>query len=232
MPESKPKKQTAKGAHAPAKAGARSAGSRRKPVRKPEIGKVKRSGEVIQNRKPQSARPIMRRPKSRRATAPVTAEYGKVSPRRVRRGFRSISGLVKRQAKQKIITVKVKSGKMPWHTIFAALLSTMIIMTMVINYVRLNELTNQYSRMQRQIVSLSETKRKLGITMDQKNDLLYFEKEAVEMGMVKSDRVAKRYINLDSGEKIEVPEKTGGGLVKWLTGIFERIASPFRNIFS
>ena len=204
---------------------------RRKAMRTIEISKVKSTGEVIQNRRPKGTRPQMNRPKPRHSPLSVTAEYGRVSPRRLKRkgGVRQTAAVVKKEAK--IVTVKVKSTRLPWHLILTAFTATLIIMAMVINYVRVNELTNQYSQLQQDIVSLSLNKKKLTMTLEQKNDLLYIEEEAEKMGMVKSDRVEKRYVSMENEDKIAVPEQAGGGLGAFFSDLWEKITGPFRNIF-
>ncbi|MCI8590677.1 MAG: hypothetical protein HFE77_08245 [Clostridiales bacterium] len=231
MPEKKSKRtvsanQKANG-HASVSPRVRSKG-RHKPMRTMEISKVKSTGEVIQNRSSKRSASQMRRPKPRRYTSTVTAEYGKVRPRKVRKRK---GAMVPGGAKQKIITVKVKGQRLPWHFIITALAATFVIMAMVINYVQLNELTNDCSRMQQEIVSLTATRKKLTLALEQKNDLLYFEQEAVKMGMVKSDRVEKKYVRMESEEKIAVPESNGSGVGAFFSDLWGNIVQVFRNIF-
>ncbi|MCI8331835.1 MAG: hypothetical protein HFE78_03325 [Clostridiales bacterium] len=202
--------------------------NRHKPMRTMEISKVKSTGEVIQNRSAKRNTSQMRRPKPRRHPANVTAEYGKVRPRKVRKRKGAV---VPGGAKQKIITVKVKGQRLPWHLIVTALAATLVIMAMVINYVRLNELTNECSRMQQEIVSLTATRKKLTLALEQKNDLLYFEQEAVKMGMVKSDRVEKKYVRMENDEKIAVPEGSDSGVGAFFGDLWGNIVQIFRNIF-
>jgi len=193
-----------------------------------EISKVKNTGEVIQNRPSQRSASQMRRPRPRRYPSSVTAQYGKVRPRKVPK---KKGTMVPGGAKQKIITVKVKGQRLPWHMIVTAFAATLVIMAMVINYVRLNELTNECSRMQQEIVNLTATRKKLTLTLEQKNDLLYFEQEAVKMGMVKSDRVEKKYVRMENDEKIAVPEGSSGGVGAFFSDLWQNLVQIFRNIF-
>ncbi len=171
----------------------------------------------------------MRRPRGRRAPAQVTAEFGHVEPRQVKRKkSKFLYGII---GGKKIETVKVKSGNFPWQAMIVAAACTVIVMALVLNYVRINELTNKYSDMQDEMLVLISQRKTLNLTLERKNDLLDFEKQAEELGMVKSDKVEKRYINIQNEDKVEVPGGEKTGIADFFENIFGKISEYFRNIF-
>lgn len=172
----------------------------------------------------------IRRPRARRAPAPVTAEIGRVEPRKVNnKKRRFLYGIINGK---KIETVKIKEKHFPWQAILVAVSCTLIITALVFDYVKINELTNRYSEQQDEIIGLVSKKKVLNLTLERKNDLLDFEKKALELGMVKSDKVEKRYISSHSEDKIEVPGGEKNGVGDYIKDFFYKVGDYFRNIFA
>ncbi len=170
---------------------------------------------------------VMRRPTPRRRPTEVTAQFGRIGPLRRRRK----TGVKSPGARARIRTVRVRSARLPRSVLAAALCCTAIIMVMVFNYVRLNELTNRYSTLQAEVISLSSDRKKLSLALEQKNDLLAFEQAAKQAGMVKSDRVEKRYIRMENADKIEVPEDEQGPVARLLSQAGHAVKDFFEKIF-
>lgn len=196
--------------------------ARRTPRKDPQVG-PKYNGTGV------NTGDNMRRPRARRAPAQVTAEFGHVEPRKVgRKKSRFLYGIV---GGKKIETVKVKSGSFPWQAMIVAAVCTVIVMGLVLNYVRINELTNKYSDMQDEMLELISQRKTLNLTLERKNDLIDIEKKAEDLGMVKSDKIEKRYINIQNEDKVEVPGGEKTGVADFFEGIFGKIRDYFRNIF-
>ena len=167
---------------------------------------------------------IMRRPKPRRRPQQVTAQFGAITPNRRKRKV-GVSPFSKK--KKAVQTVKVKGGRLPWVAIFTALCCTAVISAMVINYVRLNELTNDYRAAQDEVAELIADKKRL----EQPVDVKEYQEQAEKYGMVGSDRVQKKYIKLQSEDKIVVHEDEGNAFTRFFAGIWQSICSFFGNIF-
>ncbi len=171
-----------------------------------------------------SAPRIMRRPKPRRRTQQVTAQFGAITPGTRKRKV-GITPFAKK--KKKVQTVKIRGGKLPWTAILTALCCTVVIMTLVINYVRLNELTNEYRALQGEILGLASDKKSL----EQQKDVLEYKEQAEKYGMVASDRVEKRYIRLQNEDKIVVYEEDGNAFTRFFSDLWQDVGSFFANIF-
>lgn len=172
----------------------------------------------------------IRRPRARRAPAPVTAEIGRVEPRKVKEKKRKfLYGII---GGKKIETVKLKGERFPWQVIVVAAACTVIVMALVFDYVKINELTNRYSEQQDEMIDLISKRKVLNHTLERKNDLLDFEKKAQEIGMIKSDKIEKRYISTEREEKIEVPGGEKNGVGDYIKDLFYKVGDYFRNIFS
>ncbi len=171
----------------------------------------------------------IRRPRARRAPAPVTAEIGRVEPRKVKEKRRFLYGII---GGKKIETVKLKGERFPWQVIVVAVACTAIVMALVFDYVKINELTNRYSEQQDEMIELISKRKMLNLTLERKNDLLDFEQKAQELGMIKSDKIEKRYISTEREEKIEVPGGEKNGVGDHIKDFFYKVGDYFRNIFS
>lgn len=171
----------------------------------------------------------IRRPRARRAPAPVTVEIGRVEPRKVKKKRKFLYGII---GGKKIETVKLKGEHFPWQVLVVAVACTVIVMALVFDYVKINELTNRYSEQQDEMIELISKRNILNHTLERKNDLLDFEKKAQEIGMIKSDKVEKRYISTEREDKIEVPGGEKNGVGDYIKDFFYKVGDYFRNIFS
>lgn len=175
-----------------------------------------------------SAPRIMKRPKPRRRPSQVTAQFGAVSPRRVKKKS-GVSEFTKK-TKERIDTVKVRGARLPWPVLATALCCTVVVMAMVLNYVRLNELTNRYRALQDETVQLISDRKRLTLTLEQKNDLIEFEEQAKRAGMVLSDRVEKRYIRAGNEDKIVAPEEEPNPIVKFFSELWKSVTDAVSEV--
>ena len=213
MPENK--KKTEKRALAPADSSRAHTHTRKE-------GEVKRRAKRTADLGGTAAPRIMRRPKPRRRPQQVTAQFGAITPS----GRKRKTG-VKPFAKKKVHTVKVKGGRLPWAAMITALCCTVVIMALVINYVRLNEITNKYRALQSEVVGMAADKKSL----EQQIDVLEYKEQAEKYGMVGSDRVEKRYIRLQSEDKMIVHEDEENAFIRFVSDVWQDVCSFFANIF-
>ena len=165
----------------------------------------------------------MRRPKPRRRPQQVTAQFGAITPSKRRRK----TGVSLFAKKKKVETVRIR-GRLPWAAIFTAICCTLVIMALVMNYVILNELTNEYLTLQSEVVGLASDKKSL----EQQVDVLEYKDQAEKYGMVGIDRVEKRYIRLQGEDKIVVHDEGGNSFTRFFADLWQDVSSFFGNIFS
>ncbi len=101
-----------------------------------------------------------------------------------------------------------KKSPLPITVIFMTLLCTALFMVMVASYVRINEYTVEIEQLQSRLEKLKNERSDLSIELEQKNNLQEIQDYAVNvLGMVKIDRLAKKYITVEVEDKIEVLDK-------------------------
>ena len=140
----------------------------------------------------------------------------------VRRTNRSLSLSGQPKPKKKLSSVYVddlagsaentitsdRKSPLPITVIFMTLLCTALFMVMVASYVRINEFTVRIEQLQSSLEKLKNERSDLSIELDQKNNLQEIQEYAVNvLGMVKIDKLAKKYITVEVEDKIEVLDK-------------------------
>lgn len=146
----------------------------------------------------------------RRVLARSEAEYLAIKKERdeaLRREYkRMLEETAAARAESSIRTVAAGEKKpFPKRFIAAAAVCTLLFMYIVYNMVMLNERSREISALKSQVSELSATKQSLTDELAKKNDLIYIEDYAVNvLGMVKSDRLSRQYISIETSDKIEV----------------------------
>lgn len=104
----------------------------------------------------------------------------------------------------------VKSFRhLPVATVLTVIACAVSLMFIVGSSVMLNDASNEYVDMQREISALAEKENKLSLQLEEKNDLRKIEDVAVnKLGMVKKDLVTREYIKLNDGDVIEIYESS------------------------
>ncbi|HHX53635.1 MAG TPA: hypothetical protein GX704_01890 [Clostridiales bacterium] len=101
-----------------------------------------------------------------------------------------------------------RKSPLPITVIFMTLLCTALFMVMVASYVRINEFTVEIEQLQSRLDKLKNERSDLSIQLEQKNNLQEIQDYAVNvLGMVKIDKLAKKYITVEVEDKIEVLDK-------------------------
>ena len=109
---------------------------------------------------------------------------------------------VHKEPKVRTIT-DTKKPAFPFSIVALALICSVLLFYMVVNYVQINEQTAAVSDLKSEIATLSSERNDLNTRLDMKNDLAFIESVAVEqLGMVKIDEITKRYVTIDPGESI------------------------------
>ena len=119
---------------------------------------------------------------------------------------------VHKEPKVRTIT-DTKKTSFPFSIVALAVICSILLFYMVVNYVQINEQTAAVSDLKSEIATLSTERNDLTAKLDRKNDLNYIETVAVEqLGMVKIDEITKRYVTIDPGETITpIRDSAAGG---------------------
>ncbi len=123
------------------------------------------------------------------------------------------------KVKVKTHTVKSKSKKpFPVGLVIILVILTVLLMMCVSNYVTLNEYTREVSDLRQELDTLKSEEKKLNSELDRKYDLVEIEKYAKdELGLMGSEDVDKKYIDVKDDEKIEVYEVEEDGTMNAVT---------------
>lgn len=98
---------------------------------------------------------------------------------------------------------------MPLGIIFTSFACTVMFMYIIFNMVQISEQSREINVMKAELSVLSEEKKDRERALEMKNDLRYIEQYAVdELGMVKSDQLARQYVNIENEDKIEIVSDT------------------------
>ncbi|MFA6948294.1 MAG: hypothetical protein WCQ72_04880 [Eubacteriales bacterium] len=153
---------------------------------------------------------------------------------RLKRALEAVEGKkAKEKDEPKIHTVaSLRRIPFPTAVIFMTIICTALFMGMIMSFVRINEMTIELESLERDAAALAKTQSELTLSLEKKNDLREIERYATEeLGMVKIDQLAKKYITLDVAEKIELTdESTGGGNA--VSDFFSDILNNIRDFFA
>ena len=93
----------------------------------------------------------------------------------------------------------------PVSFIFTAVLFTLLIMFMILNYVMLNDYSIDVANLNDQLNELVQNEKELSLELTKKEDISSIEDIAKnEFGMVKSEKVTRKYISLEGADKTEI----------------------------
>lgn len=110
------------------------------------------------------------------------------------------------ESEQRIHTV-TSSIRVPMPTaiLFMSFICTVLFMYIIFNMVQISEQGREINAMKSELNVLNVEKKDYEKELDAKNDLRYIEEFALnELGMVKSDQLARQYVNIESEDKIEI----------------------------
>lgn len=132
------------------------------------------------------------------------AEQAVISPEEIK----------KLKLKEKTFTKKEKSKTpLPIGTVFMSVICAMLMMFIVFVSVQVTDYNNKVTELSGQLKQLVEEEEKINFGLSQKHDLEYIEQQAAAMGMVKEDKLPKKYVSVAGGDSAEVlaPDDDDGG---------------------
>ena len=134
--------------------------------------------------------------------------------------------------KPNIVTVKKKAKTpFPIGTVFTCVVLTSLLLFVMVYFAEIDKLSNQMTKLSKEIAVLENSERKLSEKLDARDDIDMIKKRAIEMGMVSSDLLDHQYINLTNDDKTEIVQletgKSGFGFM--LSGIRELFEGFFDN---
>lgn len=133
---------------------------------------------------------------------------------------------------EKVATVKTKNTRpFPVGAVVIVTICTFLLMFTVLSYVQINEYTIEVASLRGELSDLVETRKELELSLEEKNDMLMIEEKASELGLVKSDQLAKKHISLDQEDKIEVVETDPGEDMTVVSSVMSAIASNFQGLW-
>lgn len=111
---------------------------------------------------------------------------------------------VVRSSKPKIRTIRSKEKKrLPVSTIFFMIICTMLVMFTVLNFVQINECTQDVSKLKSTLGTLQNTEKELQLELEKKNDLTKIREEVSTLGMMEDKNLTTVHVNLEKEDKIE-----------------------------
>lgn len=93
--------------------------------------------------------------------------------------------------------------------VFSFLVAMAMIMCTLFSYVQLTELSDSAMQMKKELATLREENQMLQIEIDHKYSAEKIKEEAVDrLGMQKLDKSQITYLNMGSGNRVEIPQET------------------------
>ncbi|MHB1151545.1 MAG: FtsB family cell division protein [Eubacteriales bacterium] len=119
------------------------------------------------------------------------------------------------ESEQRIRTIRSDIHvPLPTAIIFMSVICTVLFMYIIFNMVQISEQGREINAMKSELSALDAEKKDYEKELEAKNDLRYIEEYALnELGMVKSDQLARQYVNIESEDKIEVMAEISSGTV-------------------
>ena len=141
----------------------------------------------------------------------------------------------KKTHKPRVRTIRARTkSRLPVSSVFFMLVCTLLIMFMIINYVQINEYTQEVASLKREMTALESERTDLELELEKKNDLATIEEEARKLGMMGSEDLVKRVVKSqkeDTVEKFETEDEDFGIVATALSAIWQNVKASW-NIFS
>lgn len=132
----------------------------------------------------------------------------------------------------RIVTVKQKAKTpFPVGIVFSCVVLTALILMVMVYFAEIDKLSNQMTKLNKDIITLENTKDKLSERLDSRDDIHEIEKRAKEMGMINSELLEHKYVNLTNDDKTEIVKyenEKGSGFGFMLSGIRELFDEFFK----
>ncbi len=146
----------------------------------------------------------------------------------------------KKEKKRLFYTVKNRErAPFPVMTVIFCIICTVLFMSMIVNFVQINEYTKEVSALQTKVNSLSKQKNELSAELDQKDSVEelreYLENKGEDLGMVEESNMNPPVaISPDKEDRVEdydVPEESEGMITVVLNALAENLSNAW-NIFT
>lgn len=140
-----------------------------------------------------------------------------------------------RKHKPKIRTIRAKDKKnLPVTAVFFICICTLLVMFLVVNYVQINEYTQEVASLKKELSTLEARRKELDLELEKKNDLTKIKEEAAALGMMEDKDLITVHVNLEKEDKIESyeTEKEDFGVVTTVMSALAQNARAYWNIFS
>ena len=132
----------------------------------------------------------------------------------------------------RIVTVKQKAKTpFPVGIVFSCVVLTALILMVMVYFAEIDKLSNEMTKLNKEIATLELSERKLSEKLDSRDDVDEIKKRAKEMGMISSELLEHKYINLTNDDKTEIVKyknEKGGGFGFMLSGIRELFDEFFK----
>lgn len=129
-----------------------------------------------------------------------------------------------------------KKTRFPIGTVICLIMTTVLLMMMVSNYVVVNEYQHEVSELQSELQRLDEEKDTLESKLEQKNNYVTMEKYASSVLGMESDETADEiYIEVDQDETVNVYEVESDGTKGTIATVMSALAQNFLealNVFT
>ena len=141
---------------------------------------------------------------------------------------------MKRSSKPKIRTIRSKEKKhFPVSTVFFMAICTLLVMFTVLNFVQINECTQDVSHLKSTLGTLQSEEKDLQLELEKKNDLTKIREEAATLGMMEDKNLTTVHVNLEKEDKIESyeTEEEDYGVIATVMSALGQNMRSYWNIF-
>ncbi len=119
----------------------------------------------------------------------------------------------------------------PIGAIILIVICAIMLAFVIYSGVLINQMTREVSELQKMKASLCSKEEGIVLSLEEKNDLRVIERIATkELGMVKQDQVMQKYINMSSGDRIEVFSPTEDESSNVGTALLSAISKNIGNL--
>lgn len=106
-------------------------------------------------------------------------------------------------------TKAIPAPRITLFTLLAFVTIVALLISMIYNYMQLNEITVKSSELKSKLAVLSNDQRRLSSNLDTRLNLKAVEERALEMGMIKPEQDQVFYVSLSGGDKAVVISEGG-----------------------
>ena len=115
----------------------------------------------------------------------------------------------KLKIKEKTLTKKEKAkSPLPIGTVFMTVICALLLMFIVFISIEVTDYNASVAKMSNDMKQLVEEEEELRFKLSQKNDLEYIEQMASSLGMVKEDKLPKKYVSVAGDDQSKVLDST------------------------